>query len=677
MSAMNEKNLATQTQGNADAITLTPLKGFSELTAAIMTLDEFAGYTVEKPDEDFISLTKDDITLIFLGPKLWHDEKRMQPFTDNRKRPELILVCAGNESEIASMPQACRDGEMQTLCFPTTPRQLTLQIENFFRLQKLVLVSEQKQQLVAETNESVKYLMRVSRELNGVRDTNKLLHLILTKAREITNADAGSIYTVNWKNIEKKEGSIFFRITQNESVAQNLSEFQIPISENSIVGNVVLHETSINIPDLYKLDPNPDQNPYRAQHDKTWDQKIGYQCRSMLTLPMFDIANRVIGVIQLINSKKKGVSSLAAREDFEDYVIPFDENTVEYAEIVSHQAGIALENAMLTEEKEQLFEGFVHASVTAIEQRDPTTSGHSNRVAKLTVGTAEALTHVESGPYAKVRFNEDALKEIEYASLLHDFGKLGVREEVLVKAKKLYPWQEELIQERFDLVRSRYEIEYLREVVKYLQAPNMYPPGFGPDSLKATRDRRYAELEDYLNFIMKANEPTVLEQGGFERLKDIANVNFRDSWDEARQLLRNNELKALSVSRGSLTREEFAEIQSHVVHTYEFLRKIPWGSKFHNVPQIAAKHHEKLDGSGYPTGAMGEEIPVQSRIMTIADIFDALTAADRPYKKAVPTEKALDIIEMEVKSGRCDAEVFRIFVESKVYNTVVDGSSST
>jgi len=266
---------------------------------------------------------------------------------------------------------------------------------------------------------------------------------------------------------------------------------------------------------------------------------------------------------------------------------------------------------------------------------------------------------------------------MEFASLLHDFGKLGVREQVLVKAKKLYPWQLDLIMERFELIRSRYEVESLQELVRYLEAPNSYPPGVGRESFAANFKDRTSELDSFMRFILKANEPSVLEQGGFEMLKDIANKKFRNSREHSCPFLHSEELRALSVSRGSLTREEFAEIQSHVVHTYEFLRKIPWGKHFANVPQIAAKHHEKLDGSGYPTAAQGNEIPVQSRMMTIADIFDALTASDRPYKKAVPTQKALEIIEVEVRSQRVDAELFKIFVESKIYESVLESSPST
>jgi hypothetical protein len=188
------------------------------------------------------------------------------------------------------------------------------------------------------------------------------------------------------------------------------------------------------------------------------------------------------------------------------------------------------------------------------------------------------------------------------------------------------------------------------------------------------RNQKLKELDDLMAFINKVNQPTVLEEGGFERLKDIMNMNFFDARGNSRPVLMADEMSALSIARGSLTREEFSEIQSHVTHTYEFLRKIPWGKKLANIPQIAAMHHEKLDGSGYPTAARYKEIPIQTRMMTIADIFDALTASDRPYKKAVPVPRALEILEMDVKGNKIDPDLFKLFVESQAYRCVTDGS---
>jgi len=650
------------------------VSSFVELTAALNQAPELAGFQFEVPMDGVVSLQKDDITLIFFEDRAWQDVAAVSVFLSKANDSGLCFICTGADEDLETLPPTLETANFRSLAFPCRVRQLVIDVQNFHRLQSLVLRSERTNKNVKETNEHVKYVLRVSRELNGVRDSKKLLSLILQKAREITNADAGSIYTVDWNDQRESDSKIIFKVTQNESVFQELEEFVIPVSEHSMVGSAVIYQKAINIPDLYHLDEDPNKNPYHAKHDKTFDLRTGYQCRSMLTIPMYDISYRVIGVIQLINRKRPNTKNLKGIKDFTEYVLPFDETDVEYAEIVAQQAGIALENAMLTLEKEQLFEGFVHAAVTAIEQRDPTTSGHSHRVAKLTVGLAEIINKVDNGRFKDIRFDKKQLKEIEYASLLHDFGKLGVREQVLIKAKKLYPWEMDLLLERFEHIRSRFEIEYLREYIAFLSGKTTIAPGFGPETFRSTYENRVNELEDFLQFILKSNEPTVLEQGGFERLKDIANMSFKDGRQRTRPFLNYRELEALSVSRGSLTREEFAEIQSHVVHTYEFLRKIPWGRSFPNVPQIAAKHHEKLDGTGYPGGSHDDEIPVQTRMMTIADIFDALTASDRPYKKAVPVPRALDIIEMEVKAGKVDIDLFKVFVESQVYQTVIDKS---
>jgi HD-GYP domain-containing protein (c-di-GMP phosphodiesterase class II) len=649
------------------------LKSFTELQQLLNDGDWFNDWLIEH-EQDFIGIRRETVCLLLipdtLTQTLQNQISALIP-QEHSNQYGLIVVHTSAETHGAIEPEATPARLQHRLTLPLTVSQIKTQLENLLTLHAELAFAEESNRKSIETSEHVKNVLRISRQLNGIRNSDKLLSLILRKAREVTNADAGSIYIVDWPHDDNFEnGDIVFKITQNETVDQDLSEFRIAINEASIVGNAVVNEATINIPDLYELDPDPAKNPWHATHDKTWDQKTGYQCRSMLTLPIFDISHRVIGVIQLINCRRPDVKDLKAADAFSRLVVPFDEAAVEYAEIVAQQAGIALENAFLTEEKEQLFEGFVHASVTAIEQRDPTTSGHSHRVAALTLEIARLLDSLDEGRFRSITFNKNQLKEIEYASLLHDFGKLGVREQVLTKAKKLYPWEMELLIERFEHIRSRFEVEYLQQLIAYHERKRQFPPGFGPESLQQSYRKRLEELDTYFSFITKANEPTVLEQGGFERLKDIANLTFADSKGHERSFLQGRELEALSVSRGSLTREEFAEIQSHVEHTYEFLRKIPWGRAFSNVPEIAAKHHEKLDGSGYPTSSHGNEIPVQTRIMTIADIFDALTASDRPYKKAVPIERALDILNMEVNAGKLDKELYQLFVESRIYEKV-------
>lgn len=652
------------------------MASLEELTATLLSDETFKAYAVETPEPDMVSVSRDGMTQILLGPNLWKSFERRIPYVNSAGKDGLAVVVVGNEADFDEFPAELKRPDVQQLGLPLSRVNLAAVLQSIHNLQTLVAHSRAESKEVAEANRNVKYVMSISRELNGTRDIPKLLNMVLAKARDICSADAGSIYTVDSPTDNIRDGTIQFRYTQNHSIKQNLSEFTMPVNEGSIVGNTCIHATAINIPDLYKLSPNPAENPYGARHDRTWDQRIGYESHSMLAVPMFDISHNVIGVIQLINRKKDRTQKLACSENFAEQVIPFDEVDQEMAEIVAQQAGIALENANMHQSIQELFDGFVNASVTAIEQRDPTTSGHSHRVAHLTVGLAKVVAAQESGLYKAVKFNDDQLKEIEYASLLHDFGKLGVRENVLVKAKKLYPWEMDRLLLRFEFVRSSIEIEYLKRVIEYLQTPDHFPMGANPYTFEFEKNQKLNELDEYLKFILKANEPTVLEQGGFEKLKDIANIVYKNTKGDKQPYLLGEELKALSVSRGSLTREEFAEIQSHVTHTYDFLRQIPWGKKLANVPQIAAKHHEKLDGSGYPTSAEAEEIPLQTRMMTIADIFDALTAADRPYKKAVPVDRALDILDMEVKGGKVDPELMRLFIESKVYEPVLDPNFS-
>jgi response regulator RpfG family c-di-GMP phosphodiesterase len=328
------------------------------------------------------------------------------------------------------------------------------------------------------------------------------------------------------------------------------------------------------------------------------------------------------------------------------------------------QAGICLENAILYEEIRRIFEGFVRASVEAIEQRDPTTSGHSRRVAELSVGLAQSLERSSSGPYRDVRFSPLDLRELEYASLLHDFGKIGVRENVLVKAKKLHDHELSAIRMRFENALRGRECDVLRRKLDALGR------GAGPDEMRAIDDDYAAwraQLHDAWDLVITANEPTVIEQAAFARIDAVASVLFSNSEGRPQPLLTDSEVASLKIPRGSLTIEEMDEIRSHVVHTSRFLQRIPWGSSFRRIPQIAGAHHERLNGTGYPNHLHAEEIPIQSKIMAVADIFDALTASDRPYKPAVPIDRALSILDSEARSRHIDPDLVSIFRDARVW----------
>ena len=293
------------------------------------------------------------------------------------------------------------------------------------------------------------------------------------------------------------------------------------------------------------------------------------------------------------------------------------------------------------------------ASVLAIEQRDPTTAGHSGRVATLTVGLARAVEKAPPPAWREARFDAAALQQLRYAALLHDFGKVGVREHVLVKADKLYPQELALLSARFDLIRAQLERDVLQRRLD----------GRDPADPVA----RLGELGLFWDVVLAANRPTVLPAEASAGLSEIATRSFVDARGEARPYLTPGELTLLSIPKGLLSDAERLEIESHVTHTFNFLQQIPWTRALRRVPEIAYGHHEKLDGRGYPRQVPAAGIAVESRMMTISDIYDALTASDRPYKKAMPAERALDILGDEAKRGQVDGALLEVFVGAGVW----------
>ncbi|MFZ0964448.1 MAG: HD domain-containing phosphohydrolase [Terriglobia bacterium] len=502
-------------------------------------------------------------------------------------------------------------------------------------------------------------LNKIGVALSTERNTDSLLELILSKSREITSADAGSLYLVEEESGGGKH--LVFKLTQNDSHSVPFRQFTMPIDTRSIAGYAAATGQILNIKDAYRI-----RNlPFRVNRD--FDQKFGYRTKSMLTLPLKNQKDEVIGVLQLINSKKHPSVKLTTPKAIREEVCAFPPRSQELASSLASQAAVALENNLLYRDIEKLFEGFVRASVTAIESRDPTTSGHSERVAKLTVALAETVDHMDAGPYKDVRFTREDIREIRYASILHDFGKVGVREEVLVKAKKLYPAQLEVIRKRFQYIRKALELETCRKKLDHVlrNGNQRYEECFA--LIDGNQNRELQNLDEFLQHILQADEPTVLPEKISEKLVQIAGWSFDDPSGPTEPLLTQEELQLLSISKGSLNSDERRQIESHVIHSFNFLRQIPWTRELKRVPQIAQAHHEKLDGSGYPNNMKEENIPFQSKMMTISDIFDALTARDRPYKRAVPIERALTIIGDEVKSKLLDPVLFNLFVEAKIY----------
>jgi len=499
-------------------------------------------------------------------------------------------------------------------------------------------------------------------QLSAERDRGVLLKSILARARAMTDSDAGSLYLVE----ESADGErrLVFVLAENDSVAVPFESTTLPLTRDSVAGYVALTGDIVNLVDAYAP---PRGAPFRI--NRTFDDALGYRTRSMLVVPMRTPTGHTIGVLQLINSKRIANKALRTPADFRRRVRPFDRRHEQLAGSVASQAAVAVENRRLYESVERLFEGFVQAAVTAIESRDPTTSGHSFRVADLCAALARAVSACGSGPYRGVRFTDDELIELRYAALLHDFGKVGVREQVLIKANKLYPWELERVRLRAELIRRGLALRVMGEKLERLLAGGAGGYAEYARAADAELARLLAEIDADLARVTVANEPELFAADTALDFTPLTVPHFLDHQGRRESLLTPAEAQALAVARGSLTDDEYREIQSHVVHTYEFLAHIPWTREFQRIPAIARYHHEKLDGSGYPDGLKGDDIPLQSRLMTIADIYDALTAGDRPYKRAMAPERALDMLAEERRAGRIDGALFDIFVSARIYET--------
>ncbi|MBT8495210.1 MAG: GAF domain-containing protein [Deltaproteobacteria bacterium] len=643
---------------------------------AVSTDPRLSAWTVVRKGEPAIELTNGSAVAVLVWPSLWQEVAHLTPHIARARSGGCSLILCGSDDDFESVHLEDRANlaDVEVATVPMSVARLMALLSSCNRAARLRHERDELEVDLGRARYENELLVSIGRALSQQRDIDSLLTIILSRAREVTGADAGSVYVVEGSAEDVSERSIRFKIAQNDSVAVDSQRgFTMPVSSSSIVGACVLSGEVIQIPDLYQLDePGQGNNPWGFVHDRSFDLKTGYQTRSMVALPMIDARGQCIGVIQLINKLAPGVDRILSPEAFDASVQPFDAVSINLAAALASQAGVALETALLYDEVKTLFEGFVKASVTAIESRDPTTSGHSERVAELTTTLAKVADRTSSGPYAELTFSFDELKQIEYAALLHDFGKVGVRENVLVKAKKLYTHQRAQLEERFKYIRRSIELDAANTKIEYLLDASREQVADQLRELDSDVEDKLRELDRSLVVVFKANEPTVLETGGLERIADVAAQHYMDLDGTKRPYLSPDEVTSLQILRGSLTSDERREIESHVVHTFNFLREIPWGRTFRSIPEIAGAHHEKLDGSGYPHGLAGSAIPTPAKMMTISDIFDALTAADRPYKRSVPVDRALDILEDDVKRGRLDENLFRMFVEAKVFRVDAD-----
>ncbi|MGD2046238.1 MAG: HD domain-containing phosphohydrolase [Gemmatimonadota bacterium] len=510
-------------------------------------------------------------------------------------------------------------------------------------------------------------LSKVGMALMSERDPAQLFDLILSQARALTTSDGGSLYLVE----EDETGERFLRFLHSQiDTLPDLPSpnFKLPLDQHSIAGYAATTGEPLVLEDVYEI---PAQMPF--SHNKAaFDDKHGYRAKSMLVVPMIDHRDRVVGVLQLINRKSERDAEIRTDEDSDRWVLPYTEREVSIVSSLAGQAAVSIENGRLYQDIENLFAGFIKAAVTAIDRRDPTTSGHSVRVTELTCDVAELISEQTDGPFADRFFSEEEMKQLRYAGLLHDFGKVGVSEETLTKKQKLPPVMGARVEGRFKLIRKTLEADAACARADAIAQKGRDGAEKDLASIQAKLEEDLATLEGYWEAVQDANVPRVLDEDAAEVLQEIAQRTFVDTDGREQAYLTPHELHFLQIRRGNLDDNERRQIESHVVHSYDFLLNIPWTEELSRIAEIVRGHHEKLDGSGYPDGVTGEHLSLETRIMTVCDIFDALTASDRPYKKAMPVEKALQVLQWEADDGMLDKEIVELFVQSGVYKKVLD-----
>lgn len=517
-----------------------------------------------------------------------------------------------------------------------TPEQVRYRLK---RAVKNLVERERLRQRVQTERETVEILNEIGHALSAQTSQAALLDKVLTHARRVLRADGGSIYLVD-------EEKVRFVCSQNDTIPFRSNRPELPKDETSMAGFVACRGETLNLADAYRI---PEDVPFKPNF--AFDRETGYRTRSVLLVPMNDRDGHVLGVVALINRKQNPGIPLASF----DMVGEFTEQHARVARSIASQAAVAIQNYQLYREIRALFDGFVEAAVTAIEARDPSTGGHSHRVAALTTALARAVHDSSEKEFREQYFSDRDLTELHYASMLHDFGKVGVREQVLLKAEKLYPWE-------MDQVEARFRIATLQAVLESIQGQ---AEASGGDLTMAL-----SQLKRDLATVRRLNRPK--NRGSEREYAELEVISRRwNLTDLNEQVLKPREVRRLCIPRGSLDPEERREIEEHVTHTYSFLKVIPWTRDLKRVPELAFAHHEKLDGSGYPRGLRDDEIPFGAKLMTIGDIFDALTAGDRPYKAGMTTEMALHILREEADQGKLHAPAVELFAARQLWRGVV------
>jgi HD-GYP domain-containing protein (c-di-GMP phosphodiesterase class II) len=419
------------------------------------------------------------------------------------------------------------------------------------------------------------------------------------------------------------------------------------LHDETVAARAATAVETVNIADAYA---NED---FDFSGTRAFDARTGYRSQSFLAVPMCNHNDEVIGVLQLINAVTPGTEE----------VVAFTLQDQQLVESLASQAAIALSNKRLIDGQRVLFEAFIELMAAAIDDKSPYTGGHCRRVPELTMLLAQAASDTKEGPLADFTMDDDDRYELKIAGWLHDCGKVTTPEHVVDKATKLETIYDRVheVETRFELLKRDAEIAQLREQMALHGCPE------SPDH-SAQLHEKCVELDDECEFLRRANVGgEFMSEDDQERVREIGARTLHDARGDVRPLLTDNEIYNLTIQKGTLTKEEREVINHHIVATIKMLESLPYPPYLTRVPEYAGGHHERMDGKGYPRGLTREQMSVQARVMGIADIFEALTAADRPYKKAMPLSQALSILGRMKEDQHIDADLFDVFVREKVY----------
>ncbi len=528
--------------------------------------------------------------------------------------------------------------------------------------------SESSNQLEDAMLNRMEELNTIGIALSNERDTNRLLENIMVAAKRITNADAGTLYL---HDPDKKLLKFEIIRTDTLGIAKG-GTTGVPITfypiqlydtegnpnHNMVVAHAALSGSSVNIPDAYKAEG------FDFSGTKSFDRKTGYRSTSLMAVPMRNHENELIGVLQLINAQDRRSGK----------IVPFTHQDQSLLESLASQAAIALTNHLLIQQMEDLFEAFVSLINTAIDDKSAYTGGHCARVPALTMMLADAVNRTKQGPLKDFEMTDKDRYELKIAGLLHDCGKITTPVHVVDKSTKL-----ETIFDRIHLLDTRFEVLKRDAEINMLRALNNTPSpfqceeGVGGSNADATSTRsvyeaRIRQLDEDREFLRHCNVGSEkMDEAHLARIQQIAAYQWRNAEGEMVNFLNDEEMENLCIRAGTLTHAERQIINHHIDITIKMLESLPWPKHLKKVPEYAGGHHERMDGKGYPRGLTREQMSVQARVMGIADIFEALTAKDRPYKRGKTLTESLNILGKFKENGHIDPDLFDVFVREKVY----------